>query len=215
MFERFTDRARRVVVLCQEEARLLEHSYIGTEHVLLGLIHEGEGVASQVLRGLGIELEATRNKVHEMIGAPALSPDDATMATNTDRGLVHIPFTPRTKKVFELSLREALQLGHNYIGTEHILLALIREGEGIGAQVLVALGADLSTARHEVIATLSGYAGGPRESVTLTFSAAAADALIEWVGLFDGTNGPLAKHHPLLLLHQELRLARIEQAKAG
>ena len=110
MFERFTDRARRVVVLAQEEARLLNHSYIGTEHILLGLIHEGEGVAAKALESLGISLEAVRSQVEEIIGQGGSSPSG------------HIPFTPRAKKVLELSLREALQLGHNYIGTEHILL---------------------------------------------------------------------------------------------
>src|SRR5215211_276019 len=148
MFERFTDRARRVVVLAQEEARLLNHSYIGTEHILLGLIHEGEGVAAKALESLSISLEAVRNQVEEIIGQGGSSPSG------------HIPFTPRAKKVLELSLREALQLGHNYIGTEHILLGLIREGEGVAAQVLVKLGADLSRVRQQVIQLLSGYAGG-------------------------------------------------------
>jgi ATP-dependent Clp protease ATP-binding subunit ClpC len=148
LFERFTDRARRVVVLAQEEARLLKHNYIGTEHILLGLIHEGEGVAAKALESLGISLEAVRNQVEEIIGQGGSSPSG------------HIPFTPRAKKVLELSLREALQLGHNYIGTEHILLGLIREGEGVAAQVLVKLGADLSRVRQQVIQLLSGYAGG-------------------------------------------------------
>ncbi|WP_419944693.1 ATP-dependent Clp protease ATP-binding subunit [Candidatus Poriferisodalis sp.] len=155
MFERFTDRARRVVVLAQEEARLLNHNYIGTEHILLGLIHEGEGVAAQALESLGISLEAVRSQVEEIIGQGSSSPSG------------HIPFTPRAKKVLELSLREALQLGHNYIGTEHVLLGLIREGEGVAAQVLVKLGADLSKVRQEVIQQLSGYSGsgGGRETV--------------------------------------------------
>ncbi len=147
MFERFTDRARRVVVLAQEEARLLNHSYIGTEHILLGLIHEGEGVAAKALESLNISLEAVRSQVEEIIGQGGSSPSG------------HIPFTPRAKKVLELSLREALQLGHNYIGTEHILLGLIREGEGVAAQVLVKLGADLSRVRQQVIQLLSGYQG--------------------------------------------------------
>ncbi len=147
MFERFTDRARRVVVLAQEEARLLNHNYIGTEHILLGLIHEGEGVAAKALESLGISLEAVRSQVEEIIGQGGSSPSG------------HIPFTPRAKKVLELSLREALQLGHNYIGTEHILLGLIREGEGVAAQVLVKLGADLSRVRQQVIQLLSGYQG--------------------------------------------------------
>ena len=151
MFERFTDRARRVVVLAQEEARLLNHNYIGTEHILLGLIHEGEGVAAKALESLGISLEAVRSQVEEIIGQGGSSPSG------------HIPFTPRAKKVLELSLREALQLGHNYIGTEHILLGLIREGEGVAAQVLVKLGADLSRVRQQVIQLLSGYSGpGPQ-----------------------------------------------------
>ena len=145
MFERFTDRARRVVVLAQEEARMLNHNYIGTEHILLGLIHEGEGVAAKALESLGISLEAVRQQVEEIIGQGQQAPSG------------HIPFTPRAKKVLELSLREALQLGHNYIGTEHILLGLIREGEGVAAQVLVKLGADLNRVRQQVIQLLSGY----------------------------------------------------------
>ncbi|XVX20974.1 ATP-dependent Clp protease ATP-binding subunit [Actinomycetota bacterium] len=147
MFERFTDRARRVVVLAQEEARMLNHNYIGTEHILLGLIHEGEGVASKALESLGISLESVREQVQEIIGQGQQSPSG------------HIPFTPRAKKVLELSLREALQLGHNYIGTEHILLGLIREGEGVAAQVLVKLGADLNSVRQQVIQLISGYQG--------------------------------------------------------
>ena len=147
MFERFTDRARRVVVLAQEEARLLNHSYIGTEHILLGLIHEGEGVAAKALDSLSISLEAVRQQVEEIIGQGGSSPSG------------HIPFTPRAKKVLELSLREALQLGHNYIGTEHILLGLLREGEGVATQVLMKLGADLGKVRQQVIQLLSGYQG--------------------------------------------------------
>src|SRR5213595_2353619 len=147
MFERFTDRARRVVVLAQEEARMLNHNYIGTEHILLGLIHEGEGVAAKALESLGISLEGVRQQVEEIIGQGQQAPSG------------HIPFTPRAKKVLELSLREALQLGHNYIGTEHILLGLIREGEGVAAQVLVKLGADLNRVRQQVIQLLSGYQG--------------------------------------------------------
>jgi ATP-dependent Clp protease ATP-binding subunit ClpC len=161
MFERFTDRARRVVVLAQEEARMLNHNYIGTEHILLGLIHEGEGVAAKALESLGISLDAVREQVQEIIGQGQQAPSG------------HIPFTPRAKKVLELSLREALQLGHNYIGTEHILLGLIREGEGVAAQVLVKLGADLNRVRQQVIQLLSGYqgkepatAGAPSETST-------------------------------------------------
>jgi ATP-dependent Clp protease ATP-binding subunit ClpC len=148
MFERFTDRARRVVVLAQEEARMLNHNYIGTEHILLGLIHEGEGVAAKALESLGISLEAVRQQVEDIIGQGQSAPTG------------HIPFTPRAKRVLELSLREALQLGHNYIGTEHILLGLIREGEGVAAQVLQKLGADLNRVRQQVIQLLSGYTGG-------------------------------------------------------
>src|SRR5687767_5166452 len=147
MFERFTDRARRVVVLAQEEARMLSHNYIGTEHILLGLIHEGDGIAAKALESLGVSLEAVRAQVEEIIGQGQQAPSG------------HIPFTPRAKKVLELSLREALQLGHNYIGTEHILLGLIREGEGVAAQVLVKLGADLNRVRQQVIQLLSGYQG--------------------------------------------------------
>jgi ATP-dependent Clp protease ATP-binding subunit ClpC len=149
MFERFTDRARRVVVLAQEEARMLNHNYVGTEHILLGLIHEGEGVAAKALESLGISQEAVRQQVEEIIGQGQQAPAG------------HIPFTPRAKKVLELSLREALQLGHNYIGTEHILLGLIREGdgEGVAAQVLVKLGADLNRVRQQVNQLLHGYQG--------------------------------------------------------
>ncbi|MDK1016365.1 MAG: ATP-dependent Clp protease ATP-binding subunit [Actinomycetota bacterium] len=151
MFERFTDRARRVVVLAQEEARLLNHNYIGTEHILLGLIHEGEGVAARALESLGINLDSVRTQVVEIIGQGSQAPTG------------HIPFTPRAKKVLELSLREALQLGHNYIGTEHILLGLIREGEGVAAQVLVKLGAELTKVRQTVIQLLSGVQGAEGE----------------------------------------------------
>src|SRR5438093_1314505 len=151
MFERFTDRARRVVVLAQEEARMLNHNYIGTEHILLGLIHEGEGVAAKALESLGISLEAVRQQVEEIIGQGQAAPTG------------HIPFTPRAKKVLELSLREALQLGHNYIGTEHILLGLIREGEGVAAQVIQKLVADLNRVRQNVIQLLSGYTAGKGE----------------------------------------------------
>jgi ATP-dependent Clp protease ATP-binding subunit ClpC len=154
MFERFSDRARRVVVLAQEEARMLNHNYIGTEHILLGLIHEGEGVAAKALESLNISLEAVRQQVEEIIGQGQAAPTG------------HIPFTPRAKKVLELSLREALQLGHNYIGTEHILLGLIREGEGVAAQVLQKLGADLNRVRQTVIQLLSGYTGGKGEQVS-------------------------------------------------
>ena len=147
MFEKFTDKARRVVVLAQEEAKMLNHNYIGTEHLLLGLIHEGEGVAAMSLEALGISLDAVREQVQEIIGTGQTAPSG------------HIPFTPRAKKVLELSLREALQLGHSYIGTEHLLLGLIREGEGVAAQVLTKLGADTNRVRQQVIQLLSGFQG--------------------------------------------------------
>jgi ATP-dependent Clp protease ATP-binding subunit ClpC len=149
MFERFTDRARRVVVLAQEEARMLMHDYVGTEHILLGLSHEGEGVAAKALESLGISLEAVRQQVEEIIG----------QGQQARSG--HIPFTARAKKVLDLSLREALQLGHNYIGTEHILLALVREGDGVAAQALVRLGADLNRVRRQVIQLTKGGPPAP------------------------------------------------------
>jgi ATP-dependent Clp protease ATP-binding subunit ClpC len=147
MFERYTDRARRVVVLAQEEARMLNHNHIGTEHILLGLIHEGEGVAAKALQTLQISQEAVGQQVEEIVGRGQQAPSG------------YIPFTPRASKVLELSQREAAQLGHNYIGTEHILLGLIREGEGVAAQVLVKLGADLNRVRHQVIQLLHGDQG--------------------------------------------------------
>ena len=147
MFERFTDRARRVLVLAQEEARDLNHAFIGTEHILLGLIREGEGVAAKALDALGVTFDVVREKVEEAIGA------------NTNPSPGSPPFTPRAKKVLELSLREALQLGHSYIGTEHMLLGLVREGEGVAAQVLNDLGADMARVRTQVIQMMSGQAG--------------------------------------------------------
>lgn len=165
MFERFTDRARRVVVLAQEEARNLNHNYIGTEHILLGLIHEGEGVAAQALEAMGISLESVREQVEEIIGQGTEAPSG------------HIPFTPRAKKVLEYSLHEALQLGHNYIGTEHILLGLIREGDGVAAQVLTNLGADLPSVRQQVIQLLNGYQGGTPAAENVQEPAAAAVAV--------------------------------------
>jgi ATP-dependent Clp protease ATP-binding subunit ClpC len=143
MFERFTDRARRIVVLAQEEARRLDHNYIGTEHILLGLIREGDGIAARALESFEISLDAARQQVEELIGRGQQAPSG------------HIPFTPRAKKVLELSLRESLQLGYSYIGTEHILLGLIREGDGVAAQVLVRRGADLNRVRQEVIELLA------------------------------------------------------------
>ncbi|WP_296150371.1 Clp protease N-terminal domain-containing protein, partial [uncultured Corynebacterium sp.] len=148
MFERFTDRARRVIVLAQQEARDLNHNYIGTEHILLGLIQEGEGVAAKALESMGINLEDVRREVIDIIGR----------GSQPHTG--HVPFTPRAKKVLELALREGLQMGHKYIGTEFLLLGLIREGEGVAAQVLIKLGADLPRVRQQVIQLLSGYEGG-------------------------------------------------------
>jgi ATP-dependent Clp protease ATP-binding subunit ClpC len=168
MFERFTDRARRVVVLAQDEARRLNHNYIGTEHILLGLIHEGEGVAAKALESLGISLNAVRQEVEQIIGR----------GQQAHSG--HIPFTPRAKKVMELSLRESLQLGHNYIGTEHILLGLIREGDGVAAQVLVKLGADLNRVRQQVIELISGQQPDrklPQEGVPVADVRARMDAI--------------------------------------
>src|SRR5690625_6269169 len=158
MFERFTDRARRVVVLAQDEARLLNHNYIGTEHILLGLIHEAEGVGAKALEALGVPLDAVREQVRDIIGEGNQPPSG------------HSPFPPRAKRVLERSLREALQLGHNYTGTEHVLLGLLREGEGTAVKVLSRLKAEPAAVRQEVIERLSGYqgkepatAGGPAE----------------------------------------------------
>jgi Clp amino terminal domain, pathogenicity island component len=152
MFERFTDRARTAVTLAQEEARDLRHNYIGTEHILLGLVREGDGVAARVLDSLGVSLDAVRARVEAIIGRGKESPAG------------HIPFTPRSKKVLELALREALSLGHNDIGTEHILLGLVREGEGVAAQVLVELGADLPRVRQQVKSQLAMHASSPEAS---------------------------------------------------
>jgi Clp amino terminal domain, pathogenicity island component len=185
MFERFTDRARRIVVLAQDEARNLNHNYIGTEHLLLGLIREGAGVAAKALESLGISLEAVRHQVEAIIGQGQIPQQG------------HIPFTPRAKKVLELSLREADQLGHNYIGTEHILLGLIREGEGVAAQVLMKLGADLNRVRQQVIQLLHGYQGKEPAS-----SAAAPGGLRRGRGPSDVP----ARVHAL-----ESRVAAIEQ----
>jgi ATP-dependent Clp protease ATP-binding subunit ClpC len=149
MFQRFTDRARRVVVMAQEEARMLDHTYIGTEHILLGLVREGEGSAAKALESLGISLDTVRQQVEEIIGRGEQAPSG------------HIPFTPRAKNVLQLSLSEARQLGHDYIGTEHILLGLIREGEGVAAQVLVRLGAELDRVRQQVIQLISSYRPQP------------------------------------------------------
>jgi len=146
VFERFTDRARRVVVRAQEEARALNHDFIGTEHILLGLVGEGQGLAAKALESLGISLETVRQRVEDAV-PPGQNPPRPG----------HIPFTPRAKKVLELSLSESKALGHRYIGTEHILLGLLREGEGVAAQVLAALGADLGGVRERVIQLLAEY----------------------------------------------------------
>ena len=211
MFERFTDRARRVVVLAQEEARMLNHNYIGTEHLLLGLIHEGEGVAAKALAAMEIRQEAVRQRIEALVGRGEDAPSG------------HIPFTPRAKKVLELSLREATQLGHNYIGTEHILLGLIREGEGVAAQVLVSLGTDLNRTRQQVIQLLHGYQGREPASAALWSRLsgrggrlddigvkldAIADrlaAIEEWLGI-----GPGPRPEALRQLDQ-----RIDEVRAG
>jgi ATP-dependent Clp protease ATP-binding subunit ClpA len=168
-----------VVVLAQEEARMLNHNYVGTEHILLGLIHEGDGVAAKALESLGISLEAVRAQVEEIIGQGQQIPSG------------HIPFTPRAKKVMELSLREALQLGHDYIGTEHILLGLIREGDGVAAQVLIRLGADLNRVRQQVITVLY-QSKEPRlarrpaeEGAPLPEVQARLDAVEDWLAAVD------------------------------
>ncbi|GAA3447445.1 hypothetical protein Pve01_71600 [Planomonospora venezuelensis] len=148
VFERFTDRARRVVVLAQEEARRLNHNYIGTEHILLGLVGEDDGVAARTLQAFDVSLAQVRQEVEETIGQGSHGPPG------------HIPFTPRAKAVLELSLREALNLRHNYIGTEHILLGLIREGEGLAARVLTGQGLELGAVRAQVIELL--HRGGRR-----------------------------------------------------
>jgi ATP-dependent Clp protease ATP-binding subunit ClpC len=206
MFDRFTDRARRVVVLAQEEARLLEHKYIGTEHILLGLIREGEGVGALVLQRSSVPLEAARAQIDKMVG----------MSGRVELASGHseqLPFTPRAKKVFDLSLREALQFGHNYIGTEHILLALIREGEGVAVHALVHLGADLSKLRQSTIRMLRGF--DSRGTVKLELHPTIADALEDWISHFDRANGPIAEGHPLRVLHELLSAATAEAQQAG
>ena len=176
MFERFTDRARRTVVFAQEEARFLNHNYIGTEHILLGLLRVEDGLAAMALTSLGVSLEAARGRVEEIVGR------GHAMVQG------HIPFTPRSKKVLELSLREALQLGHNYIGTEHILLGLIREGEGVAAQVLRKLGADLNRVRQTVVQLLPGY--------TAETEAAGGEAVGVFTEVVSPTSEPLGDDAP-------------------
>ncbi len=152
MFERFTDRARRVVVEAQEEARLLNHSYIGTEHLLLGLLREGQGKAAEALQSLGISLDVVRMRVGEIADRSALPPQPSG---------AHIPFTPRAKKVLELALREAMRIGDDYIGTEHILLGIGTEGDGVAVAVLTELGADTQRVREQVIMMRRGRSGEP------------------------------------------------------
>lgn len=201
MFERFTDRARRTIVLAQEESRLLRQNYIGTEHLLLGLVHEGEGVAAIALRDLGVDLEATRTAVETRT---------RTVVTGSPG---HIPFTARAKKVIELSLREALQLGHNYIGTEHVLLGLIREGSGVGAHVLIEdLGVDLSVVRRQVIGTLAGYSPVPQPDPTpmlISIGLTAEDIhdLLDHIAKQRDFFGPWSKRHPLARLRDAIMAA--------
>ena len=154
MFERFTDRARRVVVLAQEEARMLNHNYIGTEHLLLGLIHEGEGIGARALESLGVTLNAVREQVQSIVGPSPQAPSG------------HIPFTPRAKKVLELSMREAIQLNHGYIGTEHILLGMVRASEGVANQVLSKVGVQGAEVRQAVMDLISGYPGNNENKET-------------------------------------------------
>ncbi len=168
MFERFTDRARRVLVLAQEEGRHLGHGFVGTEHLLLGLIREEEGIAAKALESLGITLEAARTKVEEVVGRSVNAPSGSP------------PFTPRAKKVLELALREALQLGHSGVGTEHMLLGIVREGEGVAAQVLVGLGADLGRVRQQVIQLMSGHQG--KEETGENAPEVRALGMDEWLG---------------------------------
>lgn len=195
MFERFTDRARRAVVLAQEEARLLNHGYIGSEHLLLGLVHEGEGVAFKALDDLGVSKVAVRDIILELIGEGGSAPAG------------HIPFTPRCKKVIEFSLREALQLGHNYVGTEHLLLGLIREGEGVGIQTLVKLNVDPQVVRKKVIEILAGYGEAqPARVPNVVISPLLADSLRKWIKAFELVQGePLPAGHPLAQLRKAMR----------
>lgn len=204
MFEKFTDRARRVVVLSQEEARLLRHKYIGTEHLLLGMLHEGEALPAQALEALGIKLDEVRTKVEEIIG-------EGGEAEITG----HIPFTPRAKKVLEFSNREALQLGiGEYIAPEHILLGLIREGGGVAAQVLVHLGADLSTVRNKVIELTSGYTYAKEPPIDISMSHDAAKALHAWVSRLEDLMGPFEAKHPAHMLRSALASGLIERNEA-
>jgi ATP-dependent Clp protease ATP-binding subunit ClpC len=181
VFERFTERAKQVVVLAQEEARALKHNYIGTEHILLGLLREEEGLAARVLESLDVTVEEVRAQVARIIG-----PGDEPIVSG------QIPFTPRAKKVLELSLREALSLKHNYIGTEHILLGLVRENEGVAARILLDFGADAEKIRNEIMRVLSGP-GGPGLVHTETVQHRAVRG--GWTSY-----GPLAERTPSLVL---------------
>jgi hypothetical protein len=215
VFERFTDRARRVVVLAQEEARIQYHNYIGTEHILLGLIHEGEGVAAKSLEALGVSLDKVRDQVEEIIGQGQQAPSG------------HIPFTPRAKKVMELSLREALQLGHNYIGTEHVLLGLVREGEGVASQVLVqVLGPDaLTRARKQIIHILGVTYDGPAQTPpAIPIDKDIQDAVRAAVGVglderaistavAEGIKVATASHQDSTLGAQDAKITKVRQAK--
>jgi ATP-dependent Clp protease ATP-binding subunit ClpA len=209
MFERFTDRARRVVVLAQEEARMLDHNYIGTEHILLGLIHEGHGVAAKALENLGISLDVVRQEVTEIIGRGKQPPSG------------HIPFTPRAKTVLELSLKEALQLGHNHIGTEHILLGLIREGDGVAAQVLVKMGADPNRVRQQVIQLLHGRMGDePATGPVSLAEVRMTEDIIRRLAAIDGRLAAIERHlgieeEPLRLELRKLEeeIARVRKQK--
>jgi len=192
MFERFTDRARRVVVLAQEEARLLNHDWIGTEHLLLGLIHEHEGVAAKALEGLGVSLATVRSETEKAVKPGKKPPQSA-----------HIPFTPRAKKILELSLREALQLRHDYIGTEHLLLGLVREGEGVGAQVLAKLGVDGLRARQAVLQLLSG---GPYEVPPSAAEQAAAAPTAIGAGFQMGPRGRTPKFVGVVAIGRQLEV---------
>lgn len=198
MFERFTDRARRVVILAQEDARARKHEAICTEHLLVGLAAEGEGVGAIALKRLGLTP-----------GVVLLAVEDARPEGPFESHGVHLPFTPRAKKVLELSLREALQLGHNYVGTEHILLGLIREGEGLGAKILVEHGASLTDVRQSVIRLLSSYAA-TEPFVKFGLPRGSAREALNWLDRWIATNGPLGDGHPVKLVADCLRTAFAE-----
>lgn len=194
MFEKMTDRARKVVALSELEADDLKHPAIGPEHLLLGMLVEGEAVAFQVLSQLGVDVDRLRAAVVELTAdIAAVEPSRA-----------HVPFTPRAKKVLELSVREALGLGHNYVGTEHVLLAIVREGESVGCQALTRLGVDLPTVRRKTIELLSGYEGGAFTELTVHVSREEARELKAWIDAFDKVNGPMAEDHPLRRLRDRL-----------